>query len=379
MPKSLSKKICFVVSNPMTVNAFLNLHIKYLSAFFHIHVVANLNQGAILNSKNIRTIKHIPIYRSIHPIKDLIALFRLFIYFREMKFDAVHSITPKAGLLCMLASALVSTPIRIHIFTGQVWHTKTGLRKWLLKKLDKILVSLSTNLLVDSYAQRDFLINENVLNNNNSLVLGKGSISGVSSSKFSANLETRLLLRNKYQISEADLVYAFLGRLNKDKGIKELIDAFTQLKKIHPNIKLLLIGPEEEVISSKIDSSIINHIIFIGHTTKPEDYLQMADVFCMPSHREGFGTSVIEASMLGLPVICSNTYGLKDAFIENRTGLMHKAGDSQDLFICMQKIYLMEEERLVQGQNAKNFALENFNEETISHQWLIYYLNLFTT
>lgn len=370
------KKICFVVSDPITVNAFMELHFKYLSSLFQVHLVANLNQGAILNTNHICSIKHIPINRAIHPFKDIMAFFALWKHFKTMQFDAVHSITPKAGLLGMLASKLAGTANRTHIFTGQIWHTQVGISKWLFKQIDRFLVLLSTHLLVDSHAQRDFLIAEKVLTKNNSKVLGKGSISGVSATKFAANEAKRLLYRNKYQITAKDLVYAFLGRLNQDKGINELITAFIQFNQYYPNTKLLLIGPDEENIYERINSHLKHQIIFIGYTKCPEDYLQIADVFCMPSHREGFGTSVIEASMLGIPVICSDTYGLRDAFIANETGLQHQVGNIDSLQQCLEKIYLDPKLRMGYGANAHNYAKSNFEAATVSEHWLNFYTHL---
>ncbi|OYU55974.1 MAG: glycosyltransferase family 1 protein [Chitinophagaceae bacterium BSSC1] len=377
MPQSPLKKICFVVSDPITVNAFMELHFKYLSSFYEVHLVANLNHGSILNTSSIKTVQHIPLYRSIHPIKDLRALFALWKHFKTMQFDAVHCITPKAGLLGMLASKLAGIPIRIHIFTGQIWHTKTGISKWCFQQLDKLVVRLSTHILVDSHAQRDFLISQHILTAGNSQVLGKGSISGVSPCKFSPNPAIRKAFRNKYGVSDSDTVFAFLGRMNKDKGIFELITAFQKLNSRYSNTKLLFIGPDEQGIQSSIDASLSNQTIFIGHSNNPQDFLQMADAFCMPSHREGFGTSVMEASMLGLPVICSDTYGLSDAFIENQTGLKHTVGKTEALYQCMENLYLNPSLTKSMGNQAKQFALENFLADTVSTLWLKFYQHLF--
>lgn len=377
MPQSPLKKICFVVSDPITVNAFMELHFKYLSSFYEVHLVANLNHGSILNTSSIKTVQHIPLYRSIHPIKDLMALFALYKHFKTMQFNAVHSITPKAGLLGMLASTLAGTSFRTHIFTGQIWHTKTGISKLCFQQLDKLVVKLSTHILVDSHAQRDFLISQHIVTAANSQVLGKGSISGVSLSKFSPNPEIRKAYRNKFGISDSDIVFAFLGRMNKDKGIFELINAFQKLNSNYSNTKLLLIGPDEQGIQNSIDASLSNQTIFIGHCNNPQDYLQMADVFCMPSHREGFGTSVIEASMLGLPVICSDTYGLSDAYIENQTGLKHPVGNTIALYQCMEKMYLNPSLANQMGNQAKQFALDNFLADTVSTFWLKFYQHLF--
>lgn len=285
----------------------------------------------------------------------------------------VHSVTPKAGLLAMTAAWVSRIPIRIHIFTGQVWHTQSGLKKQFLKFLDRLLVWFTTHILVDGQSQRQFLIANKIITDKNSKVLGKGSISGVDVQKFHPSSVIRNLYRAQLNFQNNDIVFAFLGRMNTDKGILDLAKAFQKLHADFLNVKLLLIGFDEEQMQDKIRQIQTENIIYFGPTPKPQEVLQAADVFCLPSYREGFGTSVIEASLLELPIICSDTYGLAETIIENKTGLRHEVKNVDQLYNQMKLLVQNEETRTVLGKNGRQYVLEHFSADEISLQWLTFY------
>lgn len=370
------KKICFIVSAPITAKAFLLKHFEYLSSEFEITLVANFENENDFNIPFVKHKKHIAIQRNINVIKDLSALYSLYKLFKIEKFDAIHTVTPKAGLIGSAAAWFANVKIRTHIFTGQVWYTATGVKKEFLKFLDRLIVFFSTNILVDGQSQRVFLIHNNIIKESNSKVLGKGSISGVDSSKFVPSEEVRLKYRSQLNIVENDIVFAFLGRMNTDKGVLDLATAFNLLHNEHKNVKLLFIGFDEENMQSKIETIQKENCIFFGSTAIPQEVLQAADVFCLPSYREGFGTSVIEASLLELPIICSDTYGLAETIIENKTGLRHEVKNVNQLFNQMKLLTQMETTRIMLGQNGRQYVLKNFSADKISKKWLKYYKEL---
>lgn len=372
----MKKKICFVVSAPITAKAFLIKHFEYLSKEFDITLVANFETQADFEILFVKNTKHIAIHRSINPLKDFLALIQLYFFFKKESFHVVHSVTPKAGLLAMTAAWISRIPIRIHIFTGQVWHTQLGLKKQFLKFLDKLLVLFTTHILVDGQSQRQFLITNKIITDKNSKVLGKGSISGVDVQKFNPSSEIRNLYRAQLNFQNNDIVFAFLGRMNTDKGILDLAKAFQKLHADFPNVKLLLIGFDEEQMQEKIRQIQIENIIYFGPTPKPQEVLQAADVFCLPSYREGFGTSVIEASLLELPIICSDTYGLAETIIENKTGLRHEVKNVDQLYNQMKLLVQNEETRTVLGKNGRQYVLEHFSADEISLQWLTFYKDI---
>lgn len=378
MTKGSNKKICFVVSSPITAQAFLINHIRVLSDHYDVYLVANFDgfDTTVLKNTEIKEMHHIAIHRNIKLWSDFVSLLKMIKYFKTMKFDAVHTVTPKAGLVGIIASKLGGIRVRIHIFTGQVWHTKKGIFKKFLKFLDKIIVFNATKILVDGESQRRFLINEGIIKNSNSVVLGKGSISGVNTSKFVPDHETREEIRKKLGIKNDEIVIMFLGRMNIDKGIRELTDAFKILNQKFPTLKLLLVGGDEQNMTSYIKNKISNldQVILYGSTPTPEKYIQACDIFSLPSHREGFGTSVIEASLLEKPIVCSDTYGLQETIIENKTGLRHKVGDVNSLVVQLDTLISSKEHRVELGKNGREYVLNNFSADMISFAWLQFYL-----
>jgi len=372
----MKKKICFVVSAPITAKAFLIKHFEYLSKEFDITLVANFETQADFEVPFVKNTKHIAIHRSINPLKDFLALIQLYFFFKKESFQVVHSVTPKAGLLAMTAAWLFRIPIRTHIFTGQVWHTQSGLKKQFLKFLDRLLVWFTTHILVDGQSQRQFLIANKIITDKNSKVLGKGSISGVDVQKFNPSSAIRNLYRTQLNFQNNDIIFAFLGRMNTDKGVLDLAKAFQKLHADFPNVKLLLIGFDEEQMQEKIHQIQTENIIYFGPTPKPQEVLQAADVFCLPSYREGFGTSVIEASLLELPIICSDTYGLAETIIENETGLRHEVKNVSQLYNQMKLLVQNEETRTVLGKNGRKYVLEHFSADEISLQWLTFYKDI---
>ena len=365
------KSICFVATVEFAVSAFLLSHLKELSKYYDLTVIVNLkNPNFLIDKKlNIKLV-NINFSREINIISDLLSLVQLAYLFLIKKYDAVHSITPKAGLLAMIASFLTFTPVRVHCFTGQVWSTKSGLSRLFLKLIDKIIGNLSTQNIVDSKSQYDFLVKENVLNKDKALVFGSGSVSGVDLLKFKPNTKVKLSLRKKLKISPSSFVFVFLGRLNSDKGIHDLINAFisTDLKSAY----LLLVGPDEENISSKFKGNQSN-IIFSGLISSPQDFLAVSDVLCLPSYREGFGNVVIEAAATGVPSIVSNIYGLSDAIVLNKTGLAHEPHDVQEITKLMKSLFNNRKLVMDLGKAAKKRAISEFDSKILVKHWKIFY------
>ncbi len=367
------KNICFIISTEVGFKAFLLNHIKRLRKGFYISAILDTKNLKLLHEFGIEVLP-IKIVRSIKINEDLLTLYKLTRTFQTKKFDSIHSLSPKAGLLAMLAGYIVGSPIRIHTFTGQVWANKVGLKRFFLKCFDKLIAILSTHAIVDSPSQLDFLISEGVLDKNKAFVFGKGSVSGVDIAKFKPNKEVRKQLRSDLKMQEHELLFLFLGRLNPDKGVLDLVSAFTQSQLL--NCKLLFVGPDESNMQAKIaslpkfDSTKIS---FIGYTDQPQDFMVAADVLCLPSYREGFGSVIIEAAACGTPAIASRIYGITDAIDENVTGLMHEAGNVADLQKKLEQIAKDETLRVRLGKLAYHRAITNFNSEIITQAWCDFY------
>ena len=359
----MKRKLCFVATVPFAVNAFLRPHLVELSKDADVTVCTRISDGDVsLNvPEGVRVIS-IPIERGIDAWSDLICLLKLLGIFRQGKFDTVFSITPKAGLLSMIAGLLIGVPCRIHCFTGQVWATRRGILRFVLKGLDRLLSYCATRLLADSRSQRDFLLSEGVMSPGKISVLGNGSIAGVDLLRFHPDEVKRCKVRNQLGISPQALCLLYVGRLAKEKGVGDLIAAFGQLASRFPDLQLLLVGPDEEQFSRFKASGV--H--WIGYSAEPEKYMMAADIFCLPSYREGFGAVLIEASAVGLPVVASKIYGIIDAVVEGETGLLHPAGDTNALSHQLEKLITDPRLREKFSANGIRRTRETFNVQVLT-------------
>ena len=371
------KKICFITAVPSTATAFLGGHMKELSRHFTVHYICNA-PGAAGVTVNCDEFYSIEIKRGISIVKDFKALIKLYKRFRAEKYASVHSVTPKAGLLTAIAGWLAGVPVRIHIFTGQVWANKTGLGRWILKNLDKLIAKLDTNILTDSEGQRQYLIRNGVVSDNKSRVLGKGSISGVDLARFSPSEQVRNGIRTELNISDDKTVFIFLGRLNHDKGLYDLLPAFDTLARERNDVYLLLVGDDEENVAAHFSDyhNIIpgKNFCYYGLTNEPQKLLQAGDVFVLPTLREGFGTSVIEAAAMAIPAICSDAYGVIDAMLDNVTGLRCRMSDPDSLREAMAAFADHPEWILTMGKNARQRVIEDFDGAYVTRLWVDYYV-----
>ena len=373
--ETMKTKACIVVSSPMTIEAFLQDQLRALNALCEMSVVANAPDGAFLKKLNIRArFKGVPLERQVNPLTDLLNLYGLLLIFLRERFQVVHSITPKAGLLGMGAAFFARVPVRVHTFTGQVWATKSGVARALLRFLDKLIAGFATHVLVDSHSQRKFLVENGVVSQEKSCVLGDGSISGVDTLRFRPNPKARRTFRKKNKIPDEDIVFVYVGRLKRDKGIPELLAAFEKIAKTNSSMWLLLVGPDEENLGRLIQASpAMMKIIKVGHTSSPESYMAAADIFVLPSHREGFGSSVIEAGACGIPAVASRIYGLTDAVVHGRTGLLVTRGDVGELARAMERLGKDRKLRLRMGREAQRRAKVRFDQKKITEALLQFY------
>lgn len=373
----MKKKICFVAATPLVVDSFLKDHIIALNDKYDVYLATNIHSMGDSSSLKVIDVFHFDLLRNISISNDIKAVWQLYRYFKRMNFDAVHSVTPKAGFVTALAARLSGIPHRIHIFTGQVWSTRKGAMRCLLKSIDKITSSLDNHILVDGESQRQYIIKNHIVNAEKSRVLGAGSICGVNIEKFNPSIEVRTCSRKHYKIDDSKVVFAFMGRLNKEKGILELFEAFDNIASNHPQAILACWGRDEGNCLAEL--SRFNNIeegknfFFYGYSSKPGVDLQACDVFVMPSYREGFGSSVIEASCLGIPVICSDAYGIMDAMVDGKTGLRCKVADVPSLQQAMEKLLLDSHLRQLLGAGGREMVLNDFKASVITTEWLRFY------
>lgn len=371
------RKICIVATVPFALLVFMREHVAKLSEYYDVILISSGDGRELVDVLNDR-VMFIPmrIERKISLFSDILAFVSLARIFHRQKFDCVHSLMPKSALLAMLAARLVNVPKRVHIFTGQVWFTKTGLARLILKWLDRLLSACATHLLADSPSQRDFLIAEDIVKSEKIKVLANGSISGVDINRFRVNKTQRFNIRKEFGIGNDDVVFLYLARLTRVKGIVDLTDAFVGIAGEMPNAHLMIIGPDEEGLISTLEKSwenCKNKIHRVNYTSQPEDYMSAADIFCLPSYREGFSLATIQAAGVGLPAIVSRIYGLTDAVQSGVTGIFHEAGAIAQMQAAMKLLYSDGNLRRKMGDAAHRRAYEDFSQDLVVEAMRLFY------
>lgn len=331
------------------------------------------------------TYEEIQISRQIDPLKDIISLIKLIKAFKKHQFDIVHSTTPKAGLLSSIAASWVGVPVRLHTWTGQPWVTLTGPKKWVTMLADKLIGLLCSRCYADSPSQREFLIKEKIINPDKIKVIHKGSLSGVDIERFRPQLlnEAQKDVRRKETgLSSTSKVITFIGRINKDKGVIELISAFKITLEKGYDIDLLLIGPMDqdsdghEIVNLNEYIKDCSRIHYLGYQKHPEEYLAISDIFCLPSYREGFGTTVIEAAAMGIPAIGTKINGLIDAIADGETGILVELKSIDGLVSAFK--YLLDNPQTLKkmGKLARQRCIQDFDKNKINDLMWKEYLNI---
>lgn len=364
-------KILILSVSPLAIKSFLLGHIQKLSKNHEVVVVSNDIKSlegllpANVNSNEIKILRKPSIF------KDLISLFKLVKLFNSYNPDLSISINPKAGLINAIAGTLSGVKFKVHWFTGQVWSTQKGLKRNLLIALDKLIFFLSDHCLVDSFSQQKFLIKNKVLNYKKSSVIGKGSVGGVDLKRFKRDPNLRKKFRKKLGIDDGEFIFLFLGRINKDKGVTDLIDVFNLIKNKYLNVKLLIVGDIEDKIFKNEKYDKDSQTLFFESTANPEKFINIANVLCLPSYREGFGSVIIEAAANGVPSLGSNIYGIQDAIKNNITGILHKVKSVKDIANKMSFLIENDKNTLEMGKEAYIRAYKDF--DSISHSEMFNY------
>jgi glycosyltransferase involved in cell wall biosynthesis len=311
--------------------------------------------------------------REINPIQDLLSLIMLVKVFRQGEFDIVHSTTPKAGLLCAIAGKIAGVKVRLHTYTGQPWVTMQGIKRQILKFCDRVIGALNTRCYTDSFSQQKFLVEQGVVKSEKISVLGHGSFAGVDLKRFDASRfprSERVTLKAELQIEAGSKVVIFVGRITKEKGVSELVEAFERLIVEGLDLYLLLVGPFEPDGAAIIDSvsniSVKDRIKTVGFSNIPEKYMAVADMLCLPSYREGFGTVVIEAAAMGLPTVGTSIYGLSDAVVDGQTGFLVPVGDSASLANSIRSLITDDRLLMEMSKSARERAQTIFDSKLYS-------------
>jgi glycosyltransferase involved in cell wall biosynthesis len=370
-------RVCFVSTIAWPLRVYIGPHIRKIAESSQVTLVADgVSELANGDFDSAARFRQVAIPRKIRPVADVLALFKLWRIFRSGRFDCVHSIMPKAGLLSMMAGAAAGVPVRFHTFTGQVWATRTGLSRRFLMLMDWLIARLATSVLTDSLSQRDFLIANGIVKAEKISVLGNGSVVGVDPLRFAPDPEAREQGRRDLGIGTGDFVFLFVGRLNRDKGVADLLQAFAEISHRHSAVHLLLVGPDEDGYDARIANlpePVRQRVHRVGFTSQPERCMAVSDVICLPSYREGFGSVLIEAAAGGLPAVASRIYGISDAVVDGVTGILHEPGNVAEVVLGMLKLAEDQPLRSRMGAAARARAIEEFSEERLTTAFQNFY------
>ena len=369
----MKKKLIRTATVAMSLDLLLKGQLAFFNNYFDVVAVSG-NDNHLENVRNREKVKTIDVafQRKISPIKDFISLIKLYQVLIKEKPEIVHSITPKAGLLSMIAGYFARVPIRIHTFTGLIFPSKTGVLKILLINLDRLLCFFATNIIAEGNGVKNDLI-ANKITHKPIFIIANGNVNGIDIDYFDPNLFLEIdnnSLKSKLNILPTDFVFIFVGRLVSDKGINELITAFEKLSAINHDVKLLLVGDFEEKLDPLLPetSNIISsnkNIISVGFQDDVRPYFAIASILVLPSYREGFPNVVLQAGAMGLPSIVTNINGCNEIITHNYNGIIIETKNYNAVFIAMQNVCT--DSKLVQNLALKSRQniIEKFDQNSV--------------
>jgi len=355
---------------------------------------ARENAGGEQNDDGVRCIK-VNMERHISLMSDVKSLWKLWRVFRKEKPQMVHSMTPKAGLLCMMAAKFAGVPVRVHTFTGLVFPTATGIKKKILMATDKLTCACATHIIPEGEGVKNDLLN-NGITKKDIKVLGYGNCKGIDLERFkpsqtSANGVNQPLqtisngseilalhgIPSGAAVKSSQTTFIAVGRLVGDKGINEMVEAFVRLNKEHTDTRLILVGPEEAHLDPlKPETSKIIHehqdIYAVGSQSDVRPWFASSDVAILASYREGFPNVVIEAGAMGLPQIVTNINGANEIIVEGKNGTIIPSKDADALYEAMKRM-LNKEYRDSLAKNAREMIASRYDQKFVRKCLLDFY------
>ncbi|MBQ9821275.1 MAG: glycosyltransferase family 4 protein [Muribaculaceae bacterium] len=341
------KKIVRAATVPLSLEAFCRDMLRELSREYE--VVAVSSPGNVLDEvgarEGVRTIA-VPMERHISLFRDLKSLWRMWRVLRKEKPDMIHSMTPKAGLISMMAGWLAGVPVRVHTFTGLVWPTSTGIKRRILMGTDWLTCACATHIIPEGEGVKSDLLNHHITRKPLK-VLGYGNVKGIDLDYFKPAETTSK--------SHQGFTFVFVGRIVRDKGINELVKAFDRLHQEHNDVRLVLVGPREDDLDPVLPETLERidcgkGIEAVGKQSDVKSFYTNADALVFPSYREGFPNVVIEAGAMGLPSIVTDINGSREIIIDGQNGVIVPPQNEEALYQAMKRF--VEEPELTQSLAA---------------------------
>lgn len=356
----MKKKVIRISTVPVSLAVLLKGQLNYLNQYYQIVGASSGGEALdIVQEQENISVKAIEIKRQIDIKMDIVSLWNLYRFLKKEKPLIVHSITPKAGLLSMVAAKLAGIPIRVHTFTGLIFPYRRGILQKVLILMDRILCLCATNIYPEGVGVMNDLISYKITSKPLK-VLANGNVNGIDTDYFNPSLfdsVQNLKLMQKMKIKEGNFIFIFVGRLVSEKGLNELVEVFDEISRENLHTKLLLIGPIESD-SDPLKPETIRimdenpQIILTGLEPDIRPFLAVSDALVFPSYREGFPNVVIQAGAMGLPSIVTDISGSNEIIINEKNGSIIPVKDTQALKEKM-KLYIADE-KLVSRLSANS-------------------------
>lgn len=340
-------KLVRVTTIPLSLEKLLEGQLTFMNNHFEVIAVAAEKERLERYGRDNKVATFwVELTRAITPLTDVKAVFKLVSYLKEEKPLIIHSHTPKAGIISMLAGSIAGVPIRLHTVAGLPLLEVQGFKRTILDVVEKLTYRLAHRVYPNSFELQKLILQLGYADKSKLKVLGRGSSNGIDTSYFNPDLYSNLDrqgLRNEYGIPLNDLTFVFVGRLVKEKGIEELVHAFLEINAKHSSTSLLLVGPLEQELDP-LSNSVLEEIksnlkIFTtGYQVDVRPFFAMADVLTFPSYREGFPNVVLQAGAMSLPAIVSNINGCNEIIQHGKNGLIVAAKSKEELVDAMSEL-----------------------------------------
>ena len=369
------KKIMRIAHVPESLEILLKGQLNYINQSENFELIAISSPGTSLQKIHINEnvkIYEVKIERRLSVLNDIIAVFKLYKIFKDNRPFIVHSHTPKAGLVSMLASFLARVPNRIHTFTGLIFPYKRGLYKLVLIFVDKTICFFANKIIPEGLGVKNDLIKYRITRKPLQII-ENGNINGIDSVFFNPLIFDNFKknnLKEKLNINPKDFVYIFIGRLVKDKGIDDLIFVFEKIQKEHNDVKLILVGEFENKLDPLLQKTLksINNnssILHLGFQHDVRPYLAVSNLLVFPSYREGFPNVPLQAAAMSLPLLLSNISGCNEIVEENVNGLLFEPGHIDDLQSKMIWFKTNPDLTNILKNNARASVIKKFDQKNI--------------
>jgi len=367
----MRKKIVRITTVPTSLRVLLKGQLRFVNDYYE--VIAVSSSGAELmevkDNEGVRTFS-VEMSRNISPFKDLVSIFKLYILLKRERPYIIHSHTPKAGFVAMIAGYLAGVPHRLHTVAGLPLMEVTGIKKNLLLSVEKLTYLLATLVFPNSYGLKDYIIEKKLTSERKLRVLGNGSSNGIDLNYFrpTQSPESVNELKTRYELN-GKFTFLFIGRIVGPKGINELVSAFSDLNKEYKETILLLVGNFEEDLYPLSDLTRLQlqnpSIRVIGYQSDVRPFLEVADVFVFPSYREGFPNSVLQACAYNLPCIVTDINGCNEIISDKVNGLLIPPKNVEELYSSMDMLYLNEGLRREISSGNRILVEERFGQSNV--------------